>query len=94
MSVLETARVPEGASVAVIGCGAVGLSVVQGARLAGASEIRAIDVDERKQEQALRFGATARRSRARVDFAFDVVGRRRDVRARRSSCSRGGGTPC
>jgi Zn-dependent alcohol dehydrogenase len=75
MSVLETARVPEGASVAVIGCGAVGLSVVQGARLAGASEIRAIDVDERKQMQALQFGATDTGT-GPVDFAFDVVGRR------------------
>jgi len=75
MSVLETARVPPGASVAVIGCGAVGLSVVQGARIAGAAEIRAIDLDERKQEQALRFGATAV-GEGPVDFAFDVVGRR------------------
>ena len=75
MSVLETAKVWEGARVAVIGCGAVGLSVVQGARLAGASEIRAIDIDERKQEQALRFGAT-HTGEGPVDFAFDVVGRR------------------
>jgi len=75
MSVLETARVPAGASVAVIGCGAVGLSVVQGARIAGASEVRAIDLDDRKQEQALQFGATAV-GEAPVDFAFDVVGRR------------------
>jgi Zn-dependent alcohol dehydrogenase len=75
MSVLETAKVPEGARVAVIGCGAVGLSVVQGARLAGASQIRAIDLDERKQEQALRFGAT-HTGEGPVDFAFDVVGRR------------------
>jgi Zn-dependent alcohol dehydrogenase len=75
MSVLETARVWEGARVAVIGCGAVGLSVVQGARIAGASEIRAIDVDEHKQEQALRFGAT-HTGEGPVDFAFDVVGRR------------------
>jgi S-(hydroxymethyl)mycothiol dehydrogenase len=75
MSVLETARVWEGARVAVIGCGAVGLSVVQGARIAGASEIRAIDVDERKQQQALRFGAT-HTGEGPVDFAFDVVGRR------------------
>ena len=75
MSVLETARVPDGASVAVIGCGAVGLSVVQGARIAGAAEIRAIDVDERKQEQALQFGAT-HTGGGPVDFAFDVVGRR------------------
>jgi len=75
MSVLETAQVPEGASVAVIGCGAVGLSVVQGARIAGASEIRAIDLDESKQEQAREFGAT-HTGEGPVDFAFDVVGRR------------------
>jgi S-(hydroxymethyl)mycothiol dehydrogenase len=72
--VLETAKVWEGARVAVIGCGAVGLSVVQGARIAGASEIRAIDLDERKVEQALRFGAT-HAGEGPVDFAFDVVGR-------------------
>jgi Zn-dependent alcohol dehydrogenase len=75
MSVLETARVWEGARVAVIGCGAVGLSVIQGARLAGASEIRAIDLDPRKLEQATRFGATHTEP-GPVDFVFDVVGRR------------------
>jgi len=74
MSVLETAKVWEGARVAVIGCGAVGLSVIQGARIAGASEIRAIDVDERKLEQATRFGATHTEP-GPVDFVFDVVGR-------------------
>ena len=58
MSVLETAKVWAGARVAVIGCGAVGLSAIQGARIVGASEIRAIDLDERKLEQATRFGAT------------------------------------
>jgi S-(hydroxymethyl)mycothiol dehydrogenase len=75
MSVLETAKVWEGARVAVIGCGAVGLSVIQGARIAGAAEIRAIDLDERKLEQAQRFGAT-HTGAGPVDFAFDVVGRR------------------
>jgi Zn-dependent alcohol dehydrogenase len=74
MSVLETARVPPGARVAVIGCGAVGLSVIQGARIAGASEIRAIDLDERKLEQATRFGATHTEP-GPADFVFDVVGR-------------------
>jgi len=74
MSVLETAKVWEGARVAVIGCGAVGLSVIQGARIAGASEIRAIDLDERKLEQATRFGATHTEP-GTVDFVFDVVGR-------------------
>ena len=74
MWVLETARVWGGARVAVIGCGAVGLSVVQGARIAGASEIRALDLDPAKSEQALRFGAT-HTDPGRVDFVFDVVGR-------------------
>jgi Zn-dependent alcohol dehydrogenase len=74
MSALETAQVWEGARVAVIGCGAVGLSVVQGARLAGASVIRAIDLDERKVAAARRFGATDEGD-GPVDFAFDVVGR-------------------
>jgi len=74
MSVLETARVWEGARVAVIGCGAVGLSVIQGARIAGAGEIRAIDIDEQKLEQATGFGATHTEP-GPVDFVFDVVGR-------------------
>ena len=75
MSVLETARVWEGARVAVIGCGAVGLSVIQGARIAGASEIRALDLDEQKLEQARRFGAT-HTDPGPADFVFDVVGRK------------------
>jgi len=75
MSVLETAKVWKGARVGVIGCGAVGLSVVQGARIAGASEIRALDLDERKRERARAFGATHTEP-GPVDFAFDVVGLR------------------
>jgi Zn-dependent alcohol dehydrogenase len=47
-SVLKTAQVWEGAGVGVIGCGAVGLCVIQGARVAGAAEIHALDLDERK----------------------------------------------
>jgi S-(hydroxymethyl)mycothiol dehydrogenase len=74
-SVLETASVWEGARVAVIGCGAVGLSAIQGARIAGAAEIHAIDLDERKLEAARRFGATHTGEPEEVDFALDVVGR-------------------
>jgi S-(hydroxymethyl)mycothiol dehydrogenase len=73
-SVLKTARVWEGARVGVIGCGAVGLSVIQGARVAGASEIHALDLDERKLEQARSFGATHTGEAERLDFVFDVVG--------------------
>jgi Zn-dependent alcohol dehydrogenase len=76
--VLETAKVWEGARVSVIGCGAVGLSVVQGARIAGASEIRALDLDPRKAEAALRFGATSTEP-GPSDFVFDVVARKQTV---------------
>jgi S-(hydroxymethyl)mycothiol dehydrogenase len=89
MSVLETAKVWEGARVAVIGCGAVGLSVIQGARIAGASEIRAIDLDPRKLEQATRFGATHAEA-GPVDFVFDVVARRSTVEQGLGLLSSGG----
>ena len=76
-SVLKTAEVWEGARVGVIGCGAVGLSVIQGAKVAGAGEIHAIDLDDRKLEAARRFGATheGTEEAERLDFVFDVVGR-------------------
>ena len=76
-SVLKTAEVWEGARVGVIGCGAVGLCVIQGAKVAGAAEIHALDLDERKLEAATRFGATHRgpEEAKRLDFVFDVVGR-------------------
>lgn len=57
-AVRNTAEVTTGSSVAVIGCGGVGLSVVQGARLAGASRIVAIDVRADKLELARKLGAT------------------------------------
>jgi S-(hydroxymethyl)mycothiol dehydrogenase len=78
-SVLKTAQVWEGARVGVIGCGAVGLSVIQGARVAGAAEIRALDLDERKLDLARRFGATDTGEGERLDFVFDVVGRPQTV---------------
>jgi S-(hydroxymethyl)mycothiol dehydrogenase len=76
-SVLKTAEVWEGARVGVIGCGAVGLSVIQGARMTGASEIHALDLDDRKLEAARSFGAThtGEAEATRLDFVFDVVGR-------------------
>ena len=74
-SVLKTAKVWEGSRVGVIGCGAVGLSVIQGARIAGAAEIHALDLNDRKLLQARRFGATHTGEGERLDFVFDVVGR-------------------
>ena len=55
---LNTARVHPGATVAIIGCGGVGLSVLQGARIAGASRIIAIDQGEEKRAVSTAQGAT------------------------------------
>lgn len=57
-AVLRAAKVPAGATVAVIGCGGIGLNCVQGARLAEASRIVAIDINAGKLELAEQFGAT------------------------------------
>jgi S-(hydroxymethyl)mycothiol dehydrogenase len=48
---------------------------VQGARMAGASEIYALDLDERKLDAARHFGATHTGPAEQLDFVFDVVGR-------------------
>jgi S-(hydroxymethyl)glutathione dehydrogenase / alcohol dehydrogenase len=57
-AVIRHARVPAGSSVLVIGCGGVGLNVVQGARLAGANPIIACDLRDNKLAYAQQFGAT------------------------------------
>jgi S-(hydroxymethyl)glutathione dehydrogenase/alcohol dehydrogenase len=87
-AVFNTAAVPAGASVAVIGCGGVGLSVVEAARIAGASPIVAIDTRTRNLELARSVGAThvvdaasaevrgsvRKISPGGVDYAFEAVG--------------------
>jgi S-(hydroxymethyl)mycothiol dehydrogenase len=55
---INTGNVGRGDSVAVIGCGGVGNAAIAGSRLAGASKIIAVDVDDRKLTTALRLGAT------------------------------------
>jgi Zn-dependent alcohol dehydrogenase len=105
-AVLNTARVPVGASVVVSGLGAVGLSIVQGARIAGATTIVAADPYAGRRDEALRVGAThvvdPRADRldhlARdltegrgADFAFDAVGRS-DVVETLMKATRNGGT--
>jgi S-(hydroxymethyl)glutathione dehydrogenase/alcohol dehydrogenase len=57
-AVFNTAKVRPGSSVAVFGCGGVGLSAIQGARIAGARRIVAVDTLEPKLAMAKRFGAT------------------------------------
>src|ERR687893_1438903 len=55
---LNTGAVKRGESVAVFGCGGVGDAAIAGAKLAGASTIVAVDIDDRKLQWARQFGAT------------------------------------
>lgn len=87
-AVVNTAHVKPGSSVAVYGAGGVGLSVIMGAKLAGASRIIAIDTSAEKGEIAAAFGATdalvagpdtveqiRRMTRGRgADYVFEAVG--------------------
>ena len=57
-AVVHTAKVEPGSTVAVIGCGGIGLSTVNAAQLAGAGRVIAIDKDPAKLELAKKFGAT------------------------------------
>lgn len=57
-AVFRTAKVEAGATVAVIGCGGIGLNCIQGARIAGAGRIIAVDLNPSKLEMAQTFGAT------------------------------------
>lgn len=104
---LNTARIRSGDMVAVIGCGGVGLNVIQGARLAGAGEVIAVDTAPGKLEMARGFGATAAvdasaadpvgavmelSSQRGVDVAFEVVGLGPTIEQALTMTRRGGQT--
>ncbi|NUU25187.1 MAG: Zn-dependent alcohol dehydrogenase [Streptomycetaceae bacterium] len=105
-AVWNTAQVAPGSSVAVIGLGGVGLSAIQGAHVAEASPLIAVDPDETKRGLALSLGAThaleptpdlAKRIRSLtegrgVDHAFECVGRSTTIRTAWSLTRRGGTT--
>jgi S-(hydroxymethyl)glutathione dehydrogenase / alcohol dehydrogenase len=92
-------------SVAVIGVGGVGLNVISGARIAGAVQIMAIDIQAGKLELARKFGATEtvdatvgdivaivrERSNGGVDHAFEVVGLEEPSRQAIRMVRKGGG---
>ena len=85
---IKTAEIEPGATVAVFGCGGVGLNVIQGARIAGAAKIIAVDLSGEKMEIAKTFGATdavsvggnavkeiqAMTGGMGADYTFEVVG--------------------
>ena len=102
-AVVNTARVRPGETVVVIGCGGVGLSVVQGARIAGASRIVAVDVLPAKLALAAELGATdtiasddhvATRIRDALgggaDHAFEALGRTETIELAISVLAPGG----
>ena len=103
---LNTARVEPGSSVVVIGCGGVGQAVIQGARIAGAARIIAVDPVALKRDTALKLGATdavdpadgdvvaqvqALTSGRGADYAFEVIGVP-DLITQAFNCVRSGGT--
>ncbi|HEX2040560.1 MAG TPA: Zn-dependent alcohol dehydrogenase, partial [Acidimicrobiales bacterium] len=71
---LNTANIRKGDTVAVVGCGGVGLNVIQGARIAGAGEIIAVDMNETKLQMAKEFGATATVNASQGDPVSQVMG--------------------
>jgi len=87
-SVVHTAKVTPGSTVAVLGCGGVGLSAINGAAIAGAGRIIAIDIVNEKLELARQFGATdginanthnpveaiVEMTGGGVDYAFEALG--------------------
>lgn len=72
-AVVKTGAVQPGQSVAVLGCGGVGLNAVQGARLVGAHPILAIDPVEARRSEALELGATHALDPASVPVLPDAV---------------------
>jgi S-(hydroxymethyl)glutathione dehydrogenase/alcohol dehydrogenase len=102
---INAAKVEPGSSVVVFGCGGVGISVIQGARIAGAATILAVDMVDRKLEWAKQFGAThavkpedlaaAQRELTGgvgFDYGFEVVGRSQTIKAAYDATRRGGTT--
>jgi len=104
---LNTAEVTVGSTVAIIGCGGVGLACVQGCRIAAAGRILAIDPVESKRRAALALGATdaidpssedvvaavrAASNGRGADFAFEVVGSAATILLARQMTRRGGST--
>ncbi|QDY76532.1 Zn-dependent alcohol dehydrogenase [Streptomyces qinzhouensis] len=100
---VNTADVAAGSSVAVIGCGGVGVSAIQGARLKGAAQIVAVDPVPARREAALRFGATEAvapdalgDAKQRLtggegfDYVFEVVGKSATARTAYDTTRRGG----
>jgi S-(hydroxymethyl)glutathione dehydrogenase / alcohol dehydrogenase len=100
---LNTAKVQPGSNVVVFGAGGVGISAIQGARIAGAAEIVAVDMIDSKLKDAQRFGATRGvkpdeldavnmelNAGEGFDYAFECIGLPTTIRASYDAVRRGG----
>ena len=106
-AVINAAKVEPGSTVAVIGCGGVGLNVIQGAALVNAGKIVAVDLLDNKLEFARQFGATHTVNATQgdavqqvreltgggVDYAFEVIGNGKTVE-QAVQMTRAAGTAC
>lgn len=106
-AVFNTAKVDKGSTVAVWGCGAVGLAVIMGAKEAGASRIIAVDINPDKWPIAQAFGATeffnpqdhqrppqevlVQMTDGGLDYTFECIGNVQTMRAALEACHKGWG---
>ena len=106
-AVLNTAKVQEGDTVAIFGLGGIGLSAIIGARMAGASRIIGIDINESKFELASQLGATdlvnpknydkpiqeviVEMTEGGVDYSFECIGNVNVMRSALECCHKGWG---
>src|SRR3546814_8499537 len=70
---INTGAVTRGKSVAVIGCGGVGVAAIAGSALAGASPIIAVDIDAKKLEVAKKMGATHTVASSKTDQVEEIA---------------------
>jgi S-(hydroxymethyl)glutathione dehydrogenase/alcohol dehydrogenase len=103
-SVFNTAAIPAGSTVAVLGCGGIGLNAIQGARIAGASTIVAVDAVAAKLDLARRFGAThtvdatggdpvelvQEAVRGGAEYTFEAIGLKQTIEQAYAMTQRGG----
>lgn len=106
-AVLNTAKAEKDSNIAVFGLGGIGLSVIQGAKMAQAKKIIAIDINNSKEEMAKKFGATdfvnpneiegnivdtiVKMTDGGADYSFECVGNTKLMRQALECCHKGWG---
>ena len=109
-AVINSAKVEPGSKVVVFGLGGIGLNVIQGARLAGASKIVGVDLNPARREMADRFGMThfvhpgevegdlvpylVSLTKGGADYSFECIGNVKVMRQALECCHKGWGVAC